>query len=127
MKHQHKTCHNATSLIELRVLISNGARAQDTRLKFEFPPNPAGIMRVWLMRLPTVKNPNAFVTQVKPHCYELRLDVFTATQPLEILNYTPESVAEWLDDVFNDSKPPTTELLILANQGKFTISLHQPS
>jgi hypothetical protein len=129
MNHQRPTRHHppSASHIELRVVISNGAPACNTRLKFEFSVEPNGFARVWLVRLPAVKNPDAFVRQVTANCWELRLEVFAETQPLTILNYTPESVAQWLADVFDDTRPPTTELLVLGNNGKFTISIHQPS
>ena len=129
MNQQRPTRHHppAASHIELRVVITNGVPAHDSKLKFEFPQNPNGIARVWLVRLPVVKNPDAFVTPVTAHCWELRLEVFAETQPLTITNYTPESVAQWLADVFDEKRPATTELLILGNNGKFTISIHQPS
>jgi hypothetical protein len=111
--------------IELRVIISNGNPAHDTRLKFEFAPDPAGMARVWLVRLPRLKNPDAFPVQRSAQGWDLRLDAESATQPLQILNYCPDSAHQWLSDVSGQRRTAPAELLILAHHEMFTLTIHQ--
>ena len=111
--------------LEMRVVVTNGLAAKDANLKFQFLPDHSGTARVWVVKLPALRNPDAFPHQLAPDVWELRLEAVAATQPLQILNYTSESARRWLADVANQPKPAPTELLILARDGHFTVSLHQ--
>ena len=118
--------HGRTSpVIELRVAISNGNPEHDTKLKFEFSPDPSGMARLWLVRLPRLKNPDAFPQQIAGDSWELRLDAVEETQPLQILNYSPASAHQWLADVLNRPRTAPAELLVLAHHNQFTITIHQ--
>jgi hypothetical protein len=121
-EHQH-----LSKLIELRVVLTNGDPTHDTKLKFTFTPAVSGIARVWLAKLPQLKNPDAFPRQFAAGLWELRLEVVGETAPLAVVNYTQENVCQWLSDIFAEEEPITTELLILAHDEQFTISIHQPS
>ena len=72
-------------ILELYVIISNGSAAQDTRLRFEFS-RVAAAPRIWLVRLPALKNYDAFPQPIASGVWELRLEVLGSTQPLEITN-----------------------------------------
>ena len=113
--------------IELHIVITNGDSTFDTKLKFEFNPEPTGIARVWLLKLQPLKNPDAFPQRLADGQWELRLDAVGDTHPLAVLNYTQESVSQWPTNIFEGEEPATTELLILAHDEEFTISIHQPS
>ena len=129
MNNEHFNCEykRLSKSIELSVVLTNGDPVYDTKLKFEFSPDASGIARVWLAKLPKVKNPDAFPRQLARGHWELRLDVLEETHPLAVLNYTQESVSHWLAYIFDEKRPVTTELLILAHNEEFTISIHQPT
>jgi hypothetical protein len=128
----HKTkpsCPNGhtssqTKSIELRLVITNGLAANDTKLSFEFCPDPSNTARLWLVKLPPVKNGDAFPDDIGPDTWELRLQVVAETQPIEILNYTRASARQLLADSRRSNRT-ATELLVLAHQGRFTISIYQ--
>jgi hypothetical protein len=109
----------------MHVIVTNGDPAREARLKFDFLPDSLGTARLWLIKLPALKNPDAFARQLGSHSWELRLESVADTQPLEIMSYTPESAAQWLRDVFDDPHPAPAELLVLAHHNQFTITLHQ--
>jgi len=108
---------------ELAVSITNGDAQQDTCLRFEFSRDEAAAARLWLVKLPPLKNYDSFPRPVKTGRWELRLEALGDTQPLEILNYTKESAQEWLWKVHLRPKPGATELLILASHRQFTVAL----
>ena len=111
--------------LEMLVVITNGDPARDARVKFEFFPDQADTARLWLVKLPQLKNPYAFPRELAPGRWELVLEAVSETQPIHVINYTPASARLWLKDVFH--KPPSapTELLILCHAGRFTITIHQ--
>ena len=113
------------SPLEMLVVITNGDAAQDARIKFEFCPDQTGTARLWLVNLPHLKNPYAFPRELAPGKWELFLEAVAETQPLQILNCTSESARRWLAEVAKQPKPAPTELLILARDGRFTVTLHQ--
>ena len=113
------------SPLEMLVVITNGDPARDARVKFEFFPDQADTARLWLVKLPQLKNPYAFPRELAPGSWELLLEAVAETQPLQILNCTSESARRWLAEVANQPKPASTELLILARDGRFTVTLHQ--
>jgi len=117
---------NKPAPMEMQLLISNGQPAQDARLKFEFPLEAPGTPRVWIVKLPPLKNPDVFPRQLTPEVWELRLDAVGATQPLHVRNYTAESAGEWLAEMLRPRPPAPTELLILAHHRRFTVTNHQP-
>ena len=114
-----------SQVIELRVLITNGNPILDTKLKFEFSPDPLGTARVWLVRLPRLNNPDAFPEQDSAGGWKLQLEAVAETQPLQILSYTPACANQWLSDVMQRPRSAPTELLVLAHGEKFTITIHQ--
>jgi len=113
------------SPLEMLLVITNGDAAQDARVKFEFFPDKADTARLWLVKLPHLKNPYAFPRELAPGRWELVLEAVSETQPIHVINYTPASARLWVKDVFH--KPPSapTELLILCHAGRFTITIHQ--
>ena len=113
------------SPLEMLLVITNGDAAQDARIKFEFFPDKADTARFWLVKMPQLKNPYAFPRELAPGSWELLLEAVAETQPLQILNCTSESARRWLAEVANQPKPASTELLIPARDGRFTITLHQ--
>jgi len=113
------------SPLEMLLVITNGDAAQDARIKFEFFPDKADTARFWLVKMPQLKNPYAFPRELAPGSWELLLEAVAETQPLQILNCTSESARRWLAEVANQPKPASTELLILARDGRFTVTLHQ--
>jgi hypothetical protein len=113
--------------ITLQVLVSNGNRRHDTRLKFEFSPGRANAARVWLVKLPALRNPDAFPRQVSATNWELRLNAVAETQPFRICNYSPENAHQWLADAFEDTASAPCELLILAHREGFTVTVQQSS
>lgn len=120
---QHPTKAQPTTGLTLRVVISNGEPAHDTRLKFEFSPKQAGDAQVWLARLPKLKNADTFAREIAPNLWELRLEAVSETIPLEVLSFSPESAKQWLVDVFNSERKHATELLILARDRHFTVTV----
>ena len=108
---------------ELLVIITNGDVARDSRLRFEFNREEASATRLWLVKLPALKNYDSFPRPLESGTWELRLEALADTQPLEILNYTRESAQEWLRKVHLRPEPGATELLILADHRQFTIAL----
>jgi len=112
-------------ILVLYVIISNRDIAQDTRLHFEFS-RAAAAPRIWLVRLPALKNYDGFPQPLTSGVWELRLEVVAQTQPLEITNCTRESALAWLRKV-HPARPQsgTAELLILAGQEKFTVAIKE--
>ena len=111
--------------LELRVVITNGNTANDAKLKFEFSRDLMGTARLWLVKLPRLKNADAFPQPLASGIWELRLNAVSATQPLQVHSYSPDSARQWLADVIDQPKPAPTELLILCHHGQFTITIHQ--
>jgi hypothetical protein len=109
-------------ILQLHVIVSNGNIAQDTHLRFEFS-RAAVAPRIWLVRLPALKNYDGFPQPLTSGVWELRLEVVAQTQPLEITNYTRESAQAWLRQERTHSG--TAELLILAGQEKFTVAIKE--
>lgn len=111
----------------MNVLITNGNAIHDTKLKFEFAPNQSGIARLWLVKLPRLKNADAFPQPVASGVWQLRLEAVSSTQPLQIHNYTPDAARQWLADIAEQPQPAPAELLILCTQSQqFTVTIHQP-
>ena len=112
-------------ILGLYVIITNGAAAQDTRLHFEFS-RAAAAPRIWLVRLPALKNYDGFPQPLTSGVWELRLEVAAQTQPLEITNCTRESALAWLRQV-HPARPQSdmAEMLILAGQEKFTVAIKE--
>ena len=108
-----------TTPTTLHIIISNGIPAGDTKLTFEFQ-RIGGPAQVWLLKLPKLNNLDAFPQLISPDTWELRLDAAGETQPLEVTNFTPKSVAKWLDHTARPSGSAPNELLILAHNGGFT-------
>lgn len=111
--------------IELRVVITNGSPHCDVHLKFEFNQDTVGSARVWLVKLPHIKNADAFPRQISARQWELRLQATDDTQPLRIDSYVPWSASQWLADVLHPPLSAPTELLIFAKAGLFGIHIHQ--
>ena len=109
------------------VVISNGRTLNDSKIKFEFLPDQSSGVRVWLVRLPALRNPDAFPHPLAPDLWELRLEAIAETQPVQILNYTPATAKQWLAEASHQRNSAPTELLILASQGRFTVAIHQSS
>jgi hypothetical protein len=57
-------------ILGLYVIITNGAAAQDTRLHFEFS-RAAAAPQIWLVRLPALKNYDAFPQPLTAGVWEL--------------------------------------------------------
>ena len=110
---------------EMLVVITNGDAARDARIKFEFFPDQSGTARLWLVKLPHLKNPNAFPRELGPGKWELLLEAVAETQPVQVIHYTPASARLWLKDVFHKPASDPTELLILCQAERFTITIHQ--
>jgi hypothetical protein len=104
--------------LELHVIIANDDRAHDTRLRFELKGEETA--RLWLVRLPALRDYDAFPRPLTPNAWELRLAAVADTRPLEITDYTRALAMAWLRRV-NRARPESgaTELLILASQWKF--------
>ena len=112
-------------ILQLHVIVSNGNIAQDTHLRFEFS-RAAVAPRIWLVRLPALKNYDGFPQPLTSGVWELRLEVVAQTQPLEITNCTRESALAWLRQV-HPARPQSdmAEMLILAGQEKFTVAIKE--
>ena len=111
--------------LQLNVSVSNGIRAEDAKLKFEFSPGKAGIARVWLVRLPALKNADAFPRRRAGGIWDLQLHAIGQTQPIQVLNYEPSCADQWLADAAKASRPAATDLLIICDRTQFTITVHQ--
>jgi len=122
----HKTEKALTEppILQLHVIVSNGNIAQDTHLRFEFS-RAAVAPRIWLVRLPALKNYDGFPQPLTSGVWELRLEVAAQTQPLEITNYTRESAQEWLREAPARSPSGEAELLILAHNKQFTVAIKE--
>jgi hypothetical protein len=114
-----------TPAMELLLHITNGNPIHDAKFKFEFQAGDT--TRVWLVKLPRLQNPDAFAQRSDEHHWRLHLAVIGSTQPLEVQQYSQESVAQWLNNLFEGPPPGATELLILAYDRTFTVSIYQPS
>jgi len=111
--------------LELLVVITNGDAAQDTRLHFEFS-RAAVAPRIWLVRLPALRNYDGFPRPQTSGVWELRLQALAGTQLLEISTCTRESAQAWLRQVHPArAQSGTAELLILADQKQFTIAIKE--
>jgi hypothetical protein len=122
MHHTEKLPQKSPNL-QLLVVITNGDPSHDTRLRFEFSQAEKEAARLWLVRLPALRNYDSFPRPLHSGAWELRLEAQTHTQPLEILNYTKQSAQEWLRKVHLQPAPGMTELLILADHRQFTIAI----
>ena len=111
--------------LEMLVVVTNGDAAQGARIKFEFFPDQADTARLWLVKLPQLKNPYAFPRELAPGKWELVLEAASKTQPVQVIHCTPASARLWLKEVFHMPAPAPTELLILCHAGRFTITIHQ--
>jgi hypothetical protein len=109
--------------IELRLIVTNGMADTDAKLTFQFCPDEAP-GRVWIVKLPPIKNADAFPTPVTPGIWELRLQAAAESQPIEVLHYTPQSARQWLEENGRQKMAPA-ELLILAFEGRFTVCVYQ--
>jgi hypothetical protein len=108
--------------MSLEVTISNGDPKHNSRLRFDyFNPN-SPTPRVWLARVPRLRNADAFPRQVGRHRWVLMLDAVNETQPLEVVSYSPENADQWVNAA-NRTQPPHTEILIMASKKQFTITL----
>jgi hypothetical protein len=110
----------------MEVIIGNGQAVHDTKLTFEFS-STQGPINLWVVKLPLLKNPDAFPEQVAPRRWKLFLRAVADTQPLEIRKYTPASARQWLAKNRRKYTPAPSELLIVCQQGQFTTSIHQNS
>ena len=110
--------------IELRLIVTNGIADTDAKLTFQFCPDESAPSRVWIVKLPPIKNADAFPKPVTPGVWELQLQAAADTQPIEVLNYTPKSAGQWLEDNGRQKMTPA-ELLILAFEGHFTVCVYQ--
>lgn len=110
--------------IELRLIVTNGIADTDAKLTFQFCPDESAASRVWIVRLPPIKNADAFPKPVMPGVWELRLQTAAETQPIEVLNYTSKSARQWLENNGRQKMTPA-ELLILALEGRFTVCVYQ--
>lgn len=112
-------------ILGLYIIITNGAAVQDTRLHFEFS-RAAVAPRIWLVRLPALRNYDGFPRPQTSGVWELRLQALAGTQPLEISTCTRESAQAWLRQVHPArAQSGTAELLILADQKQFTIAIKE--
>jgi len=111
--------------LEMQVIITNGDPAHDAKFTFQFSPDQTGAARLWLVKLPPLKNPDAFPRELATGHWRLILEAVAETQPLQILHYTPASARQWLKDAFNRPSPAPTELLILCRNSRFTITIQQ--
>jgi hypothetical protein len=111
--------------LEMQVVVTNGDPAHDAKVTFQFSPEQAGSARLWLVKLPPLKNPDAFPRELAAGHWRLTLEAVAETQPLQILQYTPASARQWLKDAFYRPKPAPTELLILCLNSSFTITIQQ--
>jgi hypothetical protein len=112
-------------ILELYVIISNRNVAQDTRLRFEFS-RAAVAPRIWLVKLPKLRNYDGFPQPLASGVWQLRLEAIASTQPLEITNCTRESAQAWIRQVHPARlESGRAELLILAGQEKFTVAIKE--
>jgi adenine C2-methylase RlmN of 23S rRNA A2503 and tRNA A37 len=114
---------HSSELHSLQLVISNGDPRRDARLKFEFQSQAPGRVQLWVVGLPQLVNADAFPRQVAPNAWELRLDAVAATQPIEVSNYTRENADEFLERFCKPQGGAPVELLILAVDGKFTVTV----
>ena len=106
-------------------MITNGEAEVDTRLRFEFS-RAAVAPRIWLVRLPALKNYDGFPWPFTSGVWELCLQALASTQPLEISTCTRESAQAWLRQAHPArAQTGTAELLILADQKQFTIAIKE--
>ncbi len=111
--------------LQLHVTVSNGVHAEDAKLKFEFSPGKSGIARVWRVKLPPLKNADAFPRWRAGGIWDLQLQAIAATQPIQVLNYEASCADQWLEDSATSTRPAPTDLLIFCDRTQFTITIHQ--
>jgi hypothetical protein len=111
------------SALTMQITITNGTHEQDTRLDLKCEPSIDGVADLWLLKMPRLSNPDAFARPMGPNEWELRLDALNETQPHEVLHYTPDNCSEWLDGVNDEHHCSPTEVLILASNGTFTVTV----
>ena len=120
--HTTKPAQTRSRTISLELSISNGNPRHDTRLRFDFLTNNNHTGQVWMARLPKIKNADAFPRQLGRNQWALSLDALSDTQPMEVITYTPQDAHLWLHGI-ERRRPPHTELLILAHENHFTVSI----
>ena len=127
MKHKKESIitspANPSPLLTLQLIISNGDPRQDARLELHFQAKAPGQAQLWVVSLPQLANVDAFARQVAPGGWELKLDAVAQTRPINVANYTPENAEDLLDRFSKSESESSYELLILAQDGIFTINV----
>lgn len=108
--------------MSLEITISNGDPQHNSRLRFDYLNPNSPTPRVWLARVPQLRNADAFPRQVGRDRWVLALDAVKETQPLEVLSYSPANADQWLTGA-ERPRSAHTEILILALKNQFTITL----